>query len=140
MMSRIFDSELDRLYSEYVTDGRSLPLEVVRSRYDDVTTSWEVMYTDSPWDGNGGSSSPIAEFTSWHEAQHWAVLEARKSKSQADSRETLGPKTEQQQWRDDVWDSYHAGVGVHPYEIEHLSPERRGWDHRVIRSETGESV
>jgi len=125
MMGRIFDSELDRLYDEYVATGRSLPLEVVCPSAPGERRSWEVMYTDKPWDGKGGSSLPIAEFTSWQEAQNWAVVEARKSTSQADSRETLGPMTEQQQWRDDVWDAYYAGTGVHPFEIEHLSPDRR---------------
>ena len=124
-MGRLVDSELGKIYKRYVTDGRPLPLEVTSSGYDDVTKSWEVMYTSSPFNGTSGCSSPIAEFTSWQEAQNWAVIEARKSTSHADSRETLGPKTEQQQWRADVWEAYEAGTGEHPYELEHLSPDRR---------------
>lgn len=120
------NDELAAEFEQWVTLGRPLPLEVTRSRYDDNTLSWEVLYTDTPWDGNGGCSTPIAEFTTWQEAQDWAVLEARKSRMTADNRRTLGPMTEEQQWRHDAWASWRAFEGEHPYRIEHLAPGAYG--------------
>lgn len=112
-------SELAQLHAEWVAAGRPLPLEVSRSRYDDTTVSWEVLYPETPWDGNGGRSTPIAEFPTWQEANEWAVTEARKSTRSDDNRRTLGPKTEYQQARADAWEAHKAGTGPHPYTTDH---------------------
>lgn len=104
-MSEIPSRELFKFRADWLIANRPLPLEVSRSRYDDVTRSWEVLCTETPWDGNGGCSTPIAEFTDWDEAQGWATAEARKSTRHDDSRRTLGPKTEGQQAHLDLWEA-----------------------------------
>jgi len=113
------DIELSILYDGWVNAGRPLPLEVSRSRYDDTTVSWEVLYTDSPWDGNSGCSTPIGEFPTWPMAQAWAEVQARTSTSTADSRCTLGPQTEYQQAHVEAWEAFSAGTGPHPFTTEH---------------------
>lgn len=114
--------DLDEFRDAWIAAGRPLPLEVSRSGYDDTTVSWEVLYTDSPWDGNTGGSTPIAEFSTWQEAQEWAVAESAKSHRTDDNRRTLGPMTHYQQALADAWEAYAAGTGPHPYTTEH---ERR---------------
>ena len=121
-MTEIRDAELLEERTAWILAGRPIPLEVCSSGYDDDTVSWEVLYTETPWDGNSGSSAPIAEFTTWQEAQDWAVLEARKSTMHADSRRTLGPMTDEQQWRHDAWEAWSRFEGEHPFRLEHLRP------------------
>lgn len=117
-MTRTHHPALDVAFAEYLAAGRPLPLEVSRSCYDADVRSWEVLYTSIPWNGSSGCSDPIAEFTSWREAQDWAVLEARKSTSLGDSRRTLGPPTREQSRHQAAWDAYTAGTGPHPHELE----------------------
>jgi hypothetical protein len=118
-MTEITDASTLTARVQWIVEGRPIPLEVVRSAYDDTTVSWEVMYTDSPWNGNGGSSMPIAEFTSWREAHDWASREAHKSTRTDDSRRTLGPMTHWQQAHHDAWEAYNAGTGPHPFTTDH---------------------
>jgi hypothetical protein len=54
-------------WGEWIHAGQPLPLVVSRSRYDDVTVSWEVLWEDRKW-----CWSPIAEFPTWEGAQHAA--------------------------------------------------------------------
>ena len=65
--------------ASWVAAGRPTPLEVSRSDYGDGVVSWEVLWYDTLWDGNWGSATPIAEFTTWWEANDWAQREAAKS-------------------------------------------------------------
>lgn len=70
-MGRREDPELDEFLFAYEDDPR-LPLYVLRSRYDERTVSWEVLYDETPT-----SQLPIAEFDTWAEAQAWAGRQAR---------------------------------------------------------------
>lgn len=63
--------------AEWIHHGAPIPLEVIRSRYDDDIVSWEVCWHNSLWNGISGSSEPIAEFTTWAEAHEWAERVAR---------------------------------------------------------------
>lgn len=49
----------------------TLPLEVMRSRYDDDVHSWEVDARETPT-----SYVPIAEFATWQQAWEWALAQA----------------------------------------------------------------
>jgi len=117
-MSEVFSPTLLEYRAQWVAAERPLPLEVTLSRYDDITVSWEVLYIDSPFDGNSGCSTPIAEFTTWDEAQSWAVSQARLSTRRDDNRRTLGPMTASQQAHHDAWAACSAGAGPHPYTKE----------------------
>jgi hypothetical protein len=112
-------SEIDDFRRGWVDSGRPLPLEVRRSDYDEETVSWEVLYTNSPWDGNSGCSAPIAEFGTWGEAQAWAARESAVSKCTYDSRVALGPMTRYQQAHADAWEAFGRGEGPHPYTTDH---------------------
>lgn len=50
----------------------TLPLEIMRSRYDDDVHSWEVDARQSPT-----SWAPIAEFSTWRQAWDWAIIQAQ---------------------------------------------------------------
>lgn len=114
-MSRLEHPDLVSAHADWIAAGRPIPLEVSLSRYDDVTLSWEVLYIDTPWNGYGGCSTPIAEFTTWQEAQDYATAQAATSPMRCYSRETLGPITEYESARRDAWAAYEAGTGPHPF-------------------------
>ena len=64
---RIHDKYLDGYLATWLRDP-TLPLEVNRARYENpMPLSWEVMARDTPT-----CDVPIAEFTTWEEAQEWA--------------------------------------------------------------------
>ncbi len=110
----------DYIYrAEWITAGRPLPLEVSRSRYDDDIVSWEVLYWESQDVDGTGCQTPIAEFTTWREAQDWALAEARLSKLTSNYSRKLGPLTQYQWAHRDAWAAYQAGTGPHPYTTDH---------------------
>lgn len=78
-MAELVDTVIARYRAQWAFEGCPVPLAVSRSRYDDITVSWEVMWHDSLWNGRTGCASPIAEFTTWREAQDWAQAEASMS-------------------------------------------------------------
>lgn len=118
-MTEMITPALAEARAQWIAAGRPLPLEVSRAKYDlPFPRSWEVLYIDSVYNGNSGSSTPIAEFTEWSEAQEWALAEARKSTRRDDQRLFVGPKTHLQQVRADAWDAYEAGTGPHPFTLE----------------------
>ncbi|WP_434315853.1 hypothetical protein [Leifsonia sp. P73] len=87
--------------AEWVEAGRPTPLRVERSAYDETTVSWEVMWHDSLWDGKSGCASPIAEFTTWQEAQDWAQNQALLSTVFRIGRDSIvGPMPRPWDWRD----------------------------------------
>lgn len=71
-MTEITDATVTSYRDLWISTGNYGRLEVSRSRYDDTTVSWEVY-----WPETGFCDVPIAEFTTWQEAQDWAVANAR---------------------------------------------------------------
>lgn len=66
-MTRIQDTYLENNLATWMGDP-TLPLEVSRARYENpMPLSWEVISRETPTCG-----VPIAEFTTWEEAQEWA--------------------------------------------------------------------
>lgn len=66
-MTRIQDEYLENYLATWLGDP-TLPLGVSRARYKDpMPISWEVMARETPT-----CDVPIAEFTTWEEAQEWA--------------------------------------------------------------------
>lgn len=70
-MTRVSIVELGTHLQEWMA-APSLPLEVSGSGYDDDVVSWEVLCWETPT-----CQVPIAEFTSWPEAQAFADEFAR---------------------------------------------------------------
>lgn len=76
-MTRIDVAELGSYLQEWMT-APTLPLEVGRAKYDDpFPLSWEVMRWETPT-----CTVPIAEFTTWAEAQAFADEMSRWALSQ----------------------------------------------------------
>lgn len=65
-----------------------------------------------------GCMAPIAEFTTWREAQDWAagVAAASPVLYRRDCR--FGPLTRYRQAHVDAWAAYEAGTGPHPFTTE----------------------
>lgn len=71
---------IEQVYREaWIEAGCPMPLSVSRSAYDDDIVSWEVLWHESLWNGHSGCDVPIAEFTTWQEAQDWAQRQAARS-------------------------------------------------------------
>ncbi len=76
-MSEIISAIVQQYRQEWVDAGAPLPIAVAYDpAYEDHPARWQVAWHDSLWDGRSRCSSPIAEFTTWREAQDWAMWEA----------------------------------------------------------------
>jgi hypothetical protein len=80
---------MTRFRTEWEEAGSPIPLIVSKSGYDEAIVSWEVLWEDSKrcW-------SPIAEFTTWSQAQAWADTQARLGSRNNKGRGWLGEKEE----------------------------------------------